>query len=114
MRLTPYRDTVGKLTIGVGRNLDDVGITDAEARFLLENDIARTVADLELRVEHPLVAWAQAFHLPADQGIHEAVILVQDVPETLAFGLRHVTKRRRIRVAQESVSHRIDAWKPGG
>ena len=47
LRLKPYRDTVGKLTIGVGRNLDDVGITREEARFLLENDIAR--ADVELR-----------------------------------------------------------------
>ena len=47
LRLKPYRDTVGKLTIGVGRNLDDVGITRDEARFLLENDIAR--ADVELR-----------------------------------------------------------------
>jgi len=39
VRLRPYRDTVGKLTIGIGRNLDDVGITRDEAEFLLENDI---------------------------------------------------------------------------
>jgi lysozyme len=39
IRLKPYRDTVGKLTIGVGRNLDDVGITKDEAVFLLHNDI---------------------------------------------------------------------------
>lgn len=37
----PYRDTVGKLTIGVGRNLDDVGITPTEIDFLLDNDIDR-------------------------------------------------------------------------
>ena len=41
LRLKPYRDTVGKLTIGVGRNLDDVGITAVEARALLANDIAK-------------------------------------------------------------------------
>lgn len=41
IRLKPYKDTVGKLTIGTGRNLDDVGITDAEARFLLLNDISK-------------------------------------------------------------------------
>jgi lysozyme len=35
----PYRDTVGKLTIGVGRNLDDVGLSSDEISFLLENDI---------------------------------------------------------------------------
>lgn len=41
LRLKPYRDTVGKLTIGVGRNLDDVGITREEALTLLNNDIAK-------------------------------------------------------------------------
>jgi len=39
IRLKPYRDTVGKLTVGVGRNLDDVGITREEALMLLNNDI---------------------------------------------------------------------------
>jgi len=35
----PYRDTVGKLTIGYGRCLDDIGISDAEAEKMLENDL---------------------------------------------------------------------------
>jgi lysozyme len=39
LRLKPHRCTVGKLTIGVGRNLDDCGISQAEAYVLLENDI---------------------------------------------------------------------------
>lgn len=39
-RLKPYRDTLGILTIGVGRNLDNVGISAAEADFMLDNDIA--------------------------------------------------------------------------
>jgi lysozyme len=39
LRLHPYRDSVGKLTIGIGRNLDDVGITPEEAFLLLDNDI---------------------------------------------------------------------------
>lgn len=38
MALKPYRDTIGKLTIGCGRNLDDVGISKAEAMILLEHD----------------------------------------------------------------------------
>lgn len=44
MRLFPYKDSVGKLTIGIGRNLEDVGITEAEAFFLLDNDIAKAVS----------------------------------------------------------------------
>src|SRR3990167_3386681 len=39
MKLMPYTDTVGKLTIGVGRNLTDKGISEIEAYVLLENDI---------------------------------------------------------------------------
>ena len=47
LRLKPYEDSVGKLTIGIGRNIDDVGITEAEAEFLLTNDIAHTMIDLD-------------------------------------------------------------------
>lgn len=35
----PYHDQVGKLTIGVGRNLTDNGLDDQEIDFLLNNDI---------------------------------------------------------------------------
>ncbi|MDY0127369.1 MAG: hypothetical protein RBR69_04500 [Candidatus Cloacimonadaceae bacterium] len=31
LRLKPYRCTAGKLTIGIGRNLNDCGITQSEA-----------------------------------------------------------------------------------
>ncbi len=36
--LHPYADTVGKLTIGYGRNLDDKGISKKEADYLFDND----------------------------------------------------------------------------
>ena len=39
MRLKPYTDTVGKLTLGIGRNLEDKGITEQEALFMLNNDV---------------------------------------------------------------------------
>lgn len=42
----PYRDTVGKLTIGVGRNLDDVGLFDDEIDLLLTNNIQRSLVAL--------------------------------------------------------------------
>lgn len=45
LRLKPYKDTMGKLTIGVGRNLDDVGISEQEAKMLLLNDIERAKSD---------------------------------------------------------------------
>lgn len=39
LRLSPYQDTVGKITIGWGRNLSDVGITESEAIMMLDHDI---------------------------------------------------------------------------
>lgn len=47
VRLKPYTDTVGKLTIGVGRNLTDVGISEDECTALLQNDIAKVLAQLD-------------------------------------------------------------------
>jgi lysozyme len=39
LELKPYRCTSEKLTIGIGRNLEDVGISKEEAYLLLENDV---------------------------------------------------------------------------
>lgn len=47
IRYFPYRDTVGKITIGVGRNLTDRGISAAEAKILLDNDIAACATELD-------------------------------------------------------------------
>ncbi len=44
LRLKPYKDSVGLLTIGYGRCLDNVGISEAEALVLLDNDISKAVA----------------------------------------------------------------------
>lgn len=45
LRLKPYRCTAGKLTIGYGRNLDDVGISKTEADMLFERDFAQAEAE---------------------------------------------------------------------
>ena len=62
----PYRDTVGKLTIGVGRNLDDnpltaeeqkacgdiyQGITRNAAYMLLRNDVTRCESELRSHIK---------------------------------------------------------------
>lgn len=39
LRLKPYKCPAGKLTIGVGRNLEDRGISEEEAMMMLQNDI---------------------------------------------------------------------------
>ncbi|OYV98219.1 MAG: lysozyme [Deltaproteobacteria bacterium 37-65-8] len=38
-----YVDTVGKRSLGVGRNLDDVGVSDDEIDLMLKNDVQRAV-----------------------------------------------------------------------
>lgn len=46
-RPTIYKDTVGKWTIGYGRNLSDGGITIDEASVLLENDMGKAITAAE-------------------------------------------------------------------
>ena len=45
LRLKPYRCPAGKLSIGYGRNLDDVGISHDEAEYLLRNSLQVAVSD---------------------------------------------------------------------
>lgn len=47
LKLKPYKCTAGKITIGVGRNIEDIGITEEEARYLLDNDILRVAQELD-------------------------------------------------------------------
>ena len=47
LRLRVYKDTVGKETIGYGRNLVDVGISRDEAELMLDNDISTVERQLE-------------------------------------------------------------------
>lgn len=47
VRRFPYVDTVGKLTIGVGFNLTDVGLYPEEIDFILENRISKVECELE-------------------------------------------------------------------
>ena len=65
LRLTPYHDTVGKITIGYGRNLADVGITRAEASTLLDHDLER--AELDARKALP---WVDQLN-----GVRQAVVI---------------------------------------
>ena len=54
LRLKPYKCTSGKLSIGVGRNLEDIGISEKEAEILLLHDIEE--AERQLAAHFP---WTQ-------------------------------------------------------
>lgn len=45
--LKPYKDTAGKITIGIGRNLTDDGISQAEMLVLYNTDIMMVTTDLD-------------------------------------------------------------------
>lgn len=46
LRLFPYKCTSGKLTIGIGRNIQDRGISKDEAMYLFNNDVALSKKEL--------------------------------------------------------------------
>ena len=50
LRLKPYRCTAGKLTIVIGRNLDDCGISQSEAYIMLINDIMKCEKQLQSKI----------------------------------------------------------------
>lgn len=47
VRYSPYRDSVGKLTIGVGHNLDDVPLSHDAVMQILQDDILAVMTDLD-------------------------------------------------------------------
>lgn len=58
LRLFPYTDTTGNITIGVGRNLSVDGISEDEAMILLEDDIEKVRSQVNQR-------WPWVDHLNA-------------------------------------------------
>jgi lysozyme len=46
-RNRPYTDSVGKLTIGIGHNLTDNGLSDAAVDFVFDEDLAIVFVELD-------------------------------------------------------------------
>ena len=78
LRLKPYLCSEGKITIGFGRNLEDMGISEKEAEMLLMSDIQRCYEELDV------FSW---FH-DLDQVRQEAIVNMLfnlGLPTFLAF-----------------------------
>jgi lysozyme len=73
LQLKPYKDSVGKTTIGVGRNLDDVGISRDEAMMLLANDAQNASSQIEKNIPWASgldrVRWAALVNMCFNLGI---------------------------------------------
>ena len=77
LRLKPYKCTAGKLTIGYGRNLDDVGITKEEALMMFERDFAQ--AESETR------RLCKAFNIDVDSLIEQRFYVLTDMMFNLGY-----------------------------
>lgn len=64
LRLKPYPCTSGKLTIGIGRNLEDVGITEEEAMMMFRRDVTEATVSI---MRDPL--WTFSDHNAARQNV---------------------------------------------
>lgn len=75
LRLFPYVDTTGNLSIGYGRNLKATGISNAEADYLLSNDIQSAIREAQAQDWWPYVsdndAWSRGMvELVFEMGAH--------------------------------------------
>lgn len=52
IRNLPYEDSVGKLTIGIGHNLDDMPLSNRAIEVICEDDIAVAEAELDRNWNH--------------------------------------------------------------
>jgi lysozyme len=65
-RHLPYPDSVGVLTIGYGRALGRIGISEDEAEWLLAHDVERSLSDLDFAC-----AWWRTLPDPWQAGLAE-------------------------------------------
>jgi lysozyme len=85
LRLVPYRCAAGKLTIGYGRNLDDRGIREEEARVMLSNDIAEVRAALRSRLPWFATAHSAVQDVLINMGINLGTAGLLNFKRTLAY-----------------------------
>ncbi len=98
LRLKPYRCTEGKLTIGYGRNLDDKGISGAEAELILAGGISETAAELLLENDIAQALGELKLSIPCWDELSEVRKAVL-VDMCFNLGLRGLLKFKRMLLA---------------
>lgn len=81
VRLKPYLCSAGKLTIGIGRNLEDRGISTEEAEFLLDQDLDHCLEELKTNLP-----WFEAL-APEAQEVLVNLCFNLGMPRLLGFKL---------------------------
>lgn len=85
LELKPYRCTSDKLTIGVGRNLDDRGITHTTAMQMLDEDIELSIEDLRRNL-----SWFDDMPEPVQEALinltfNMGIVRLMQFRKTIAF-----------------------------
>lgn len=101
LKLFPYHDTTGNLTVGFGRNLGERGISSAEAEIMLDNDIASTIREVEK--ELPWVADLD----PARHAVIIGMAFNLGLVGLLAF--RRMLRAVEAREWAEAAAHMLDS-----
>lgn len=100
-RQFPYVDTVGKLTVGYGRNLEDKGITRDEAEVLLKSDLN----SIEV-VLHELAPW----YVDLDEVRQDAILnMAFNMGVHGLFGFRRMIAALKIKDYQEVYNQALDS-----
>ena len=101
LRLHPYKCTSGKTTIGVGRNLDDNGITTDEAMHLLTNDINNSIQEVEKNIDWYYEAPGNVQLVLADMHFNLGL------PVLLSF--KNMLKSLKDKKYEEAAEHLLDS-----
>lgn len=100
-RLKPYVCTAGKLSIGVGRNLDDVGISDLEANLLLTHDIERVLHEAVNRLP-----WFKGLNLARQDVV---LSMVFNLGMTRFLGFKKAIEAMRLGNFDRAASEMLDS-----
>lgn len=108
LRLFPYTCTANKITLGVGRNIEDRGISDITAMQMLDEDIDLCVHELEKNISW----WDEA---PA--GIQEVLIDLcfnMGISRLMLFSktLQHLSHGEMDKAADELLNSRYATMVP--
>ena len=85
VRLKIYKDSVGIPSIGVGRNLQDRGITRDEAMYLLDNDIKDFSTQLYIKLPWLLNHPIEVQNVLLDMGFNLGIDGLLEFKNTLRF-----------------------------